>query len=144
MEVSLTSTLDWGPRLKPNPGRFNSGKTTSTLLQEDVWAWGPVWTDMENFALDRPVHSEPLTVNVIPVTNVRQTCHKHELFIIFQIIQVIITSTITHSSIVSSTILHQYLLIFFLLILRDPSFPISRTLMKSARISTMFLKVSEK
>jgi hypothetical protein len=36
----------------PRPGQFNPGKDTVSIVQETVWASGPIWTDMEYLASD--------------------------------------------------------------------------------------------
>ena len=56
----------WGEWSTPRPGRFSPGKDTVPIVQVALWAPGPVWTGVENFAptgirsSDRPALSESL------------------------------------------------------------------------------------
>jgi hypothetical protein len=44
---SLTSVLDGGAWSTPRPGHFTPGKDPVPVVQEAVWAAGPVWTGAE-------------------------------------------------------------------------------------------------
>ena len=48
--LTLTSTLDGGGWSAPRPGRFTPRKDPVPIVQEAVWASGPVWTGAENLA----------------------------------------------------------------------------------------------
>ena len=56
----------WGGWTTPRSGRFTPRKDTVCIVQEAVWAPGPVWTGAENLAPtgirspDPPTHSESL------------------------------------------------------------------------------------
>jgi len=56
---------EWGVNVTPRP-LFTSGKDPVPIVQEAVWAPGPVWTGAENLAPtgirspDRPAHSQSL------------------------------------------------------------------------------------
>jgi hypothetical protein len=64
--LSLTLALDVGWVVKPRPFRFTPGKYSIPIVQEALWATGPVWTGAENLATtgiripDRPTRSESL------------------------------------------------------------------------------------
>ena len=48
--LSLTSVLDGGGWWKPRSGRFTTEEDTLSIVQEAVWAPGPVWTSAENLS----------------------------------------------------------------------------------------------
>ena len=60
----MTSALRWGVWSAPSPGRFTPGKEPVPIVQETVWAPGPVWTGAENLpptgirSPDRPARSD--------------------------------------------------------------------------------------
>ena len=63
---TLPLTSRWGGWLTPLPGSFTTVKNSVTLVQEDGWAAGPVWTGTENLVRtgirfpDRPARSESI------------------------------------------------------------------------------------
>jgi hypothetical protein len=46
----MTTVLEGGEGLASHPGRFNPWKDPVPIVQEAVWAPGPVWTGAENLA----------------------------------------------------------------------------------------------
>ena len=77
---SLTSALDEGCESTPRPGRFTPRNDPVLIVQEAVWAPGPVWTDTKNLAppqgFDRSV-AIPTTLS--RPTNLREvSLTKHE------------------------------------------------------------------
>jgi hypothetical protein len=55
----------------PGPGRFTPGNDPVPIVQEAVWAPGPVWTGAENvaptgiFFLSPLIHCVPLNLSVL-------------------------------------------------------------------------------
>ena len=61
--LSSTSALDGGGWSTPRPGRFTPGKYSVPIVQETVWAPGPVWTGAENLATQRDSIPGPSTAS---------------------------------------------------------------------------------
>jgi hypothetical protein len=70
--LSLTSALDGAFGRRHAPAALPPEKETLAIIQEAVWALGPVWTCEESLAAtrirppDRPARSQPLYQNFIP------------------------------------------------------------------------------
>ena len=74
-----TSAIDGGGWSTPRPGRFTPGKDPVPIVNEAVWATGPVWRGAENLAPtgirspDRPARSKSLYRLRYPAPVILQT-----------------------------------------------------------------------